>query len=432
MAEHQAAATASSAGAESTVTDHSEPAAAFAEAPAADRSMAIEAGLAAEEIPFEDIIANFLPYHQEKIRECLNDEDVPQMLNAVRNFLTLLRESGIKLTPGRGRIPTPSLFGRLRYLTLPKDTALVRKFFEKATIFFSGVNPAQTKNTSCLSSMLDSNTHITNFANETEDNLRLLAGNPYLKQITSMCGRKGVPDPVKAAEIIEWDCWKVDGTFRFELLRSFSSMMSGRELINDQAQVVEMLAWECWQPDGEFSMELLRAVSSMMSRRGFPDKDTLTAMLAWDCWKIDGKFRIELLRIFSSMMSGCGIPQKEKVEAILVWPCWQIDGKFSFERLRTFSSMSSGKGLIKQSEVERVLAWPYWQVDGKFSLRLLHIFSTMMKGHGIPKQADVEALLVWPCWQVDGKVSIDRLHTVAVMMNGKGIPDQKTAEAFLA
>ena len=70
----------------------------------------------------------------------------------------------------------------------------------------------------------------------------------------------------------------------------FPSMRGGRGLINDQAQVVELLAWECWQPDGEFSMELLRTVSSMMNRRGFPDKDTLTAMLAWDCWKIDGKF----------------------------------------------------------------------------------------------------------------------------------------------
>ena len=320
VAEHQSAVTASFAGAELTETERSEPAAAFAEAPAADEPMAIEAGPAAEEIPLEDIIANFLPHHQEKIRECLNDEDVQQILNAVRNFLTLLRESGIKLSPGRGRIPTPSLFGRLRHLTLPKDAALVRKFFEKATIFFSAVNPAQTKNTGCLSTMLNSNTHITNFANETEDNLRLLAGNPYLKQITSMCHRKGVPDPVKAAEIIKWDCWKIDGTFSLELFRAFSSMMSGRGLINDQAQIVEMLAWECWQLGGEFSMELLRAVSSMMSRRGFPDKDTLTAMLAWDCWKIDGKFSIELLRIFSSMMSGWGIPQKEKVEAILAWP----------------------------------------------------------------------------------------------------------------
>ena len=434
VAEHQAAATASFAGAEPTETDRPEPAAAFAEAPAADEPMAIEAGPAAEEIPLEDIIANFLPQHQEKIRECLNDEDVQQILNAVRNFLTLLRESGIQLSPGRGRIPTPSLFGRLRHLTLPRDVALVRKFFEKATIFFSGVNPAQIKNTGCLSSMLHSNKHITNFANETEDNLRLLAGNPYLKQITSMCSRKGVPNPVKAAEILEWDCWKIDDTFSLELFRAFSSMMSGRGLIKDQAQVVEMLAWECWQPDGEFSMELLRAVSSMMSRRGFPDKDTLTAMLAWNCWKIGGKFSIELLRTFSSMMSSCGIPQKEKVEAILAWPCWQVDGKFSFDLLRTFSSMSHSRGLIKQAEVERVLAWPCWQVNGKFSLDLLRIFSSMSSSRGLLKdEARINAILAWECWKIEGEFSIDLLRIFSSMMNGQGLfDDEAQVQAILA
>ena len=73
VAEYQSAATASFAGAEPTEIDCPEPVAAFAdaEASAADESMEIEAGPAAEEIPLEDVIANFLPHHQEKIRECL-------------------------------------------------------------------------------------------------------------------------------------------------------------------------------------------------------------------------------------------------------------------------------------------------------------------------------------------------------------------------
>ena len=433
VAEHQAAATASSTGAEPAKTGRPESAAAFVKTPAADEPMAVEVSLAAEETPLEDIIANFLPQHQEKIRERLNDEDVQQILNAARNFLTLLRESGIKLSPGQGRIPTPTLFGRLKSLSVTKDAETIRKFFVKATLFFSGVNPAQTKNTGCLSTMLNSKKHITNFVNESEDNLRLLAGNPYLKQITSMCDRKGVPDPVKVAEIIKWDCWKIDGTFSFELLRTFSSMMSGRGLIKDQAQVVEMLAWKCWQLGGEFSMELLRAVSSMMNRRGFPDKDTLTAMLAWDCWKIDGKFSIELLRIFSSMMNGCGIPQKEKVEAILAWPCWQVDGKFSFDLLRTFSSMSHGRGLIKQAEVEVVLAWPCWQVDGKFSFGLLRTLSSMSHGRGLIKQAEVERVMAWPCWKPNGEFDLELLRIFSSMMNGQGLfDDEAMIKAILA
>ena len=84
VAEHQAVATASFDGAEPTEIDRPEP--------IADEPMEIEAGPANEEIHLEDIIANFLPRHQEEIRERLNDKDVQQILNAVRNFLTLLRE----------------------------------------------------------------------------------------------------------------------------------------------------------------------------------------------------------------------------------------------------------------------------------------------------------------------------------------------------
>ena len=168
VAEHQAAATASLAGAEATETDRSEAAATFSEAPAANEPMEIEAGPAAEEIPLEDIITNFLPIQQEEIRKHLNDEGIQQVLNEVKNLLTLLRERGIKLSPGRGKVSTPSLFGRLWRLSVTMDAETIRRFFVKATIFFSAVNTAQTKNTGCLSTMLNTNTHITNFFITTE------------------------------------------------------------------------------------------------------------------------------------------------------------------------------------------------------------------------------------------------------------------------
>ena len=66
VAEHQSAATASFVGAEPTETDRPNPAAAFAEAPAADEPLAIQAGPAAEEIPLEDIATNLLPSQQEE------------------------------------------------------------------------------------------------------------------------------------------------------------------------------------------------------------------------------------------------------------------------------------------------------------------------------------------------------------------------------
>ena len=434
-AEHQSAATASFVGAEPAETDRPGSAAVFVEAPAADEPMEIEAGPAAEETPLEDIITNFLPSQQEEIREHLNDEGIQQVLNEVKNFLTLLRESGIKLSPGRGRIPTPSLFGRLWRLSVTKDAETIRKFFVKATLFFSGVNPAQTKNTGCLSTMLNSNTHITNFSNETEDNLRLLAGNPYLKQITSMCNRRGVPDPIKAAEIIEWDCWKINDKFSFELLRTISSMMS-RKGFPDKAKLEALLVWDCWKIDGKFSIELLRTFSSMHHGKGlFKDQgqNQIKATLAWPCWQVDGKFSFDLLRTFSSMSHSRGLIKQAEVERVLAWPCWQVNGKFSLDLLRIFSSMMNSQGLFDdEAPIKTILAWDCWKVDGKFSLPLLRTIASMMHGRGLLKKAPVEQLLSWPCWQVDGKFSLKLLQIFSVMMIGKGLLKQTAVEAFMA
>ena len=124
------------AAAERAEADHPKLAAAFAKAPAADEPMEIEAEPDSDEIPFEDLIANFLPRHQEEIRQRLNDKDIQQVLNEVRSFLKMLKDNGIKLTHGRGKIPTPSLFGRLKNLTPPGDAQTYRNFFEKATVFF--------------------------------------------------------------------------------------------------------------------------------------------------------------------------------------------------------------------------------------------------------------------------------------------------------
>ena len=66
VAEHQSAAAASSAGTESIDTDRPNPLAAFADASAAVEPLAIEAGPAAEEIPLEDIVINFLPSQQQE------------------------------------------------------------------------------------------------------------------------------------------------------------------------------------------------------------------------------------------------------------------------------------------------------------------------------------------------------------------------------
>ena len=383
----------------------------------------------------EAIIAMFTPDQQTEIRENLTKQSMQQILDKVRELLKMLKGRDIELSLGRGKPPIPSLFSQLKRFSLTKDAPTLLKFFDSVMVFFSALNTKDIKNTSCLSSMLDySKKQVIQFATTSEDNLRQLASNPYLKQIASMCNRKGVPSSADASAITEWECWKIDGKFSLELFRTFASMMSGKGLLKDQARIEELLAWACWQLDDEFSMELLRTISSMMTHQGYPDRTKLEEMLSWDCWKkINGKFSLELLRIFSSMGHGKGLLENEhEVEAILACPCWQVNGEFSLELLRSFASMMSGRDLLDLEKVQEVMAWDCWKEHGTFNLDRLRIFSSMMSGRGIPKEKQVESILFWPCWQVDDQFSLELLRTVAYMHRGKGLLERRQTEAFLS
>ena len=397
----------------------------------------MELSKASGKIPIDDVIAKFGPRHQKEIRECLNDSDREELLTKVARFLNTLKNRDIELTTGRGQPPTFTLFSRLQFFfssSIIEDMPTFLRFFDCANAFFSAVDNKRIKNTSCLSSMLNSKKQIKAFADQNENNLQLLATNPYLKQITSMCDRRGVPDPIHAAAMVEWECWKTNGIFNHELFRTFASMRSGRGLFDDEAEITAILAWPCWRVDGEFSMELLRTISSMMSRKGFPDKGKLEALLAWDCWKVDGKLSLEKLRIFSSMFSSKGLPEDEtRIIEVLDWPCWQVNGEFCWQLLQVFSSMMRSGGLPERTKVEQILSWSCWKIDGEFSLELLRIFSSIMNGQGLfDDEAPIITILAWDCWKVDGKFSLPLLRTVASMMRGRGLLKKVPVENLLS
>ena len=396
----------------------------------------MELSTASDEIPIDDVIAKFGPRHKKEIRERLNDSDREELLTTVARFLKTLKNRDIELTTGRGQPPTFTLFSQLQNSSVIQDTPTILRFFDCANAFFSAVDNTRTKNTSCLSSMLSSTKHIRAFAAQNENNLRLLATNPYLKPITSMSDRRGVPDPIHAAAMVEWECWKTNGIFNHELFRTFASMRSGRGLFDDEAEITAILAWPCWRVDGAFSMDLLRTISSMMNRKGFPDKAKLEAMLAWDCWKVDGKFSFELLRTFSAMHHRKGLfkdQDQNRIKAILAWPCWQVKGEFSPELLRTITTMMRGRGLFDKAQVEQILSWSCWKIDGKFSLELLRIFSSMMNGQGLfDDEAPIKNILVWDCWKVDGEFSLPLLRTIVSMMAGRGLLKKSPVEKLLS
>ena len=257
----------------------------------------MELSTASDEIPIDAVIAKFLPRHQMEIRECLNDSDREKLLTKVARFLKTLENRGIELSNGTGQPPTSTLFSQLEYCNITEDTPTILGFFDCANAFFSAVDNTRIENTSCLSSMLNSRNHMVEFAAQNENNLRLLADNPHLEQITSMCARQGVPDPMHAAAMVEWECWKTDGIFNHELFRIFAAMRSGQGLFGHEAEVRAIMAWPCWRVDGEFSMDSLRTIFPILRRKGLPRKAEVDAFLAW-ADKVDSKLSLERLRIY--------------------------------------------------------------------------------------------------------------------------------------
>ena len=241
----------------------------------------MELSIASDEIPIDAVIAKFLPRHQMEIRECLNDSDREKLLTKVARFLKTLENRGIELSTGTGQPPTSGLFSQLEYCNITEDIPTILRFFDCANAFFSAVDNTLIENTSCLSSMLNTRNHIVEFAAQNENNLRLLAINPHLEQITSMCARQGVPDPVHAAAMVEWECWKTNGIFNHELFLIFAAMRSGQGLFGDETEVRAIMAWPCLRVDGEFSMDSLRTIFPVMRGKGLPRKAEVDAFLAW-------------------------------------------------------------------------------------------------------------------------------------------------------
>ncbi len=379
----------------------------------------------------DKLISEFTVSQQNNLRTHLTKPEIQAVLNNAEILLKTLNDRNIKLSRDRGKPPAHSLFSKLKSLNIVKEPSIFSGYFARANVFFSAVNTQQITNTSCLTSMLKSKTHIKQFAEKSEETIQTVAANPCLKQICSMFNGKGLPDNAKVEDFPVWECWKVNGQFSLELLRAFSSMMSGRGL-PDKGKVEDFLARECWKVNGQFSLERLRAFSSMMSGRGLPDKGKVEDLLAWECWKVNGQFNLELLRAFSSMCHGKGLPDKAKVEDFLALECWKVNGQFSLELLRAVSSMHNSKGLPDSTKVKDFPAWECWKVNGQFSLELLRAFSSMMSGRGLPDKGKVEDFLAWQCWKVNGQFNLELLRAFSSMCHGKGLPDKAKVEDFLA
>lgn len=264
----------------------------------------------------QSLISNFSKIQQNDIRTKLNLTEAQTLLKSAKELLQTLKDRKIELALDKGKPPTPSIFSKLKRLNIARKLHTYTAFFAKANTFFSNVNNQQITKTSSLTTMLTSAGQIQNFADMPDEDIKVIATNPCLKQIATLCNSRGVPD--------------VEQVNGFEL-------------------------WECWKVNGEFSHELLRSVSSMCNGGGLPKKEAIEAFVSWDCWKVDGSFSLQLLRAVSSLNSCLGLPSKERVDAFFQWlPANESKNIFKLAcRIFTHQGVPSVEELTEHEETLR-------------------------------------------------------------------------------
>ncbi|MGI2028746.1 hypothetical protein [Endozoicomonas acroporae] len=421
------------------------------------------------EIPSE-VLSKFLPEHQEALREHLINEnlearhDLKIIVQNAEKLLKLLGERKIELSKNRSKPPFPTLFAKLKAFSITKTPELFSTYFTKASVFFSAVNTNQIINTGCLTSMLNLKYQIKGFTEQSEEVIRFIASQPFLKQIASMRNGKGFPSRKEVEIFLSIPCLKqgwqpgrdeaVQGKpIDRELLIHISSMHNGKGFPRKE-QVAAFMTMPClkegWQPGGDEAVQdkpvdrvLLMHIASMNSTRGLPTREQVAAFMTMPCLKEDWQpgcdeavqdkpiDRVLLMHIAS--MNHCkGFPTREQVAAFMSMPClkedWQPgrdeavqDKPIDRELIKRIASINSCKGFPTKLQVAAFMTIPClrkgWQpgrdedVLGKPIDRalLMHIAS-MNSGKGFPERGQVKAFMTMPClkqdWQPGNDVAV--------------------------
>ncbi|WP_163370712.1 hypothetical protein [Endozoicomonas acroporae] len=421
------------------------------------------------EIPAE-VLSKFLPEHQEALREHLINEnleardDLKIIVQNAEKLLKLLGERKIELSKNRSKPPFPTLFAKLKAFSITKTPELFSTYFAKASVFFSAVNTNQIKNTGCLTSMLNLKYQIKGFTEQSEEVIRFIASQPFLKQIASMRNGKGFPSRKEVEIFLSIPCLKqgwqpgrdeaVQGKpIDRELLIHISSMHNGKGFPRKE-QVAAFMTMPClkegWQPGRDEAVQdkpvdrvLLMHIASMNSTRGLPTREQVAAFMTMPCLKEDWQpgrdeavqdkpiDRVLLMHIAS--MNHCkGFPTREQVAAFMSMPClkedWQPgrdeavqDKPIDRELIKRIASINSCKGFPTKLQVAAFMTIPClrkgWQPGRDEDLLgkpidralLMHIAS-MNSGKGFPERGQVKAFMTMPClkqdWQPGNDVAV--------------------------
>ena len=412
-----------------------------------------------------EVLSKFLPEHQEALREHLINnnletrQDLKERLKIVvqnaEKLLEMLRQRKIELSKNRSRPPFPTLFARLKEYSIAEQPEFFSTYFAKVSVFFLAVNTNQIKNTGCLSSMLLHKSQIKGFTEQSEEVIRFIASQPFLKQIASMHNGRGFPPGGRVATFLSIPCLKqgwqpgcdeaVQGEqIDQELLIHISSMHNGRGFPGRE-QVAAFMTMSClkegWQQgrdevvrDQPMDRELLMRIASMMHNKGFPTKGQVEAFMTMPCLKEgwqpgrdeavqDNPLDRKLLIRIASMSSCNGFPTREQLEVFMTMPClkegWQQgnneavqDSPIDRDLLMRIASMSDGKGFPTGGQVAAFMTIPClrrgWRQGHDEAVRsqpidrdLLVRIASMHNRKGFPKSGQVEAFMTMPCLKQD-------------------------------
>ncbi|USE34825.1 hypothetical protein [Endozoicomonas sp. SCSIO W0465] len=100
----------------------------------------------------------------------------------------------------RGAGPLPTLFAKLKRFNIATEHQTCSGYFQKANVFFSAVGKT-VNNTGNLTSMVNNKDNVTLFTAMEDADVASIAASPFLKQISSMCNGKGLPEKAKSRSL---------------------------------------------------------------------------------------------------------------------------------------------------------------------------------------------------------------------------------------
>ncbi|WP_299735775.1 hypothetical protein, partial [uncultured Endozoicomonas sp.] len=134
-----------------------------------------------------------------------------------KEYLLEILEAAKKLLEtckNRSIMVKSTLFSMLKFHDINKHHSDLETFYEKCNVFFTALNTDVSRDTACLTSMLNKSTSSNikivsdGFLSKADDEVQYIAQSPFLKNISSMCNGQGLPEKTKVEAFLKLPCLK--------------------------------------------------------------------------------------------------------------------------------------------------------------------------------------------------------------------------------